>query len=118
MGSPPPNAPTSPDPGGAGTSGLSVGRPTAPGPPRAALVWAALAIVYVVWGSTYLAIRINVETLPPLLSAGARFGAAGLVLGLVLLIRRGPRRLRVNRRQLASAALVGVLLLAGGNGLV
>jgi drug/metabolite transporter (DMT)-like permease len=77
-----------------------------------------LAIVYVVWGSTYLAIRINVETLPPLLSAGARFGAAGLVLGVVLLIRRGPRGLRVNRRQLASAALVGVLLLAGGNGLV
>lgn len=75
-------------------------------------------MVYLLWGSTYLAIRIAVETLPPLLSAALRFAVAGLVLAVVLRLRRGPGALRVDRRQLGSAALVGVLLLAGGNGLV
>jgi drug/metabolite transporter (DMT)-like permease len=45
-----------------------------------ARVWAALAAVYVVWGSTYLAIRVTVRTLPPLLSASARFLIAGALL--------------------------------------
>ncbi|WP_232290178.1 EamA family transporter [Micromonospora sp. ATCC 39149] len=85
---------------------------------RAALVWTALAIVYVLWGSTYLGIRVAVESLPALASAGLRFGAAAVVLALVLRVRRGAGALRVDRRQLGSAALVGVLLLAGGNGLV
>ncbi len=75
-------------------------------------------MVYLLWGSTYLAIRIAVESLPPLTSAAMRFAAAGLVLAAVLRLRRGPGALRVDRRQLGSAALVGVLLLAGGNGLV
>ncbi|MGC4769791.1 EamA family transporter [Micromonospora sp. DT44] len=82
------------------------------------LVWTALIVVYLLWGSTYLAIRITVETLPPLLSATMRFAVAGLVLAVVLRLRRGPGALRVRPRQLGSAALVGVLLLAGGNGLV
>src|SRR5918996_822979 len=43
------------------------------------LVWVALWIVYIVWGSTYLAIRVTVETLPPLTSAGVRFLVAGAV---------------------------------------
>ncbi|MFJ6573861.1 EamA family transporter [Streptomyces sp. NPDC091292] len=81
-------------------------------------IWGALAIVYVVWGSTYLAIRIAVETLPPFLSAGARFLVAGLVLAGLVAWRRGPSTLRVTRAQLGSAALVGVLLLLGGNGMV
>ncbi len=81
-------------------------------------VWLALAVVYVVWGSTYLAIRIAVETMPSFLSAAARFLTAGLLLVGYLLVRQGPAGLKVSRRQLASAALVGVLLLTGGNGLV
>ncbi|WP_228987069.1 MULTISPECIES: EamA family transporter [unclassified Micromonospora] len=85
---------------------------------RPALIWAALAVVYVLWGSTYLAIRVAVESLPALASAGLRFGAAAAVLALFLRVRRGAGALRVDRRQLGSAALVGVLLLAGGNGLV
>jgi drug/metabolite transporter (DMT)-like permease len=85
---------------------------------RPALVWLALLIVYVVWGSTYLAIRVTVETLPPLLSAAARFAAAAVVLAVELRLRRGRRALAVTGRQAAAAALVGVLLLAGGNGLV
>ena len=43
-------------------------------------VWAALLIVYVVWGSTYLAIRVVVETMPPFVARGIRFGTAGFVL--------------------------------------
>ncbi|MEU7568967.1 EamA family transporter [Streptomyces fradiae] len=81
-------------------------------------VWAALGIVYLVWGSTYLGIRIAVETMPPFLSAGARFVVAGLLLAALLAWRHGPGVLRVTRAQLASAAVVGVLLLVGGNGLV
>ncbi|SIN27247.1 EamA family transporter [Micromonospora cremea] len=82
------------------------------------LIWTALIVVYLLWGSTYLGIRIAVETLPPLTSAALRFAVAGAVLAAVLRLRRGPGALRVERRQLGSAALVGVLLLAGGNGLV
>jgi len=74
--------------------------------------------VYLVWGSTYLAIAIAVQTLPPLLSAGARFLLAGALLGAWLLARHGRAALRIDRGQLGGAALVGMLLLAGGNGLV
>jgi len=89
-------------------------RPPAP----AGLLWTALAIVYVVWGSTYLAIRITVESLPPFLSAGLRFSIAGLLLAAIIAVRRGPNALRVSRRELAAAGLVGLLLLGGGNGMV
>ncbi|MFK0191015.1 EamA family transporter [Kitasatospora sp. NPDC090308] len=83
-----------------------------------AAVWAALGIVYVVWGSTYLAIRVVVETMPPLLSGALRFGAAALLLGAGLAVRQGWRALRVTWPQFGSAFLVGALLLVGGNGLV
>ncbi len=73
--------------------------------------WLGLAVVYVVWGSTYLGIAVMVETVPPLLGSGARFFLAGLVFALW-------RGVRVTRSELAGCALVGVLLLLGGNGLV
>jgi drug/metabolite transporter (DMT)-like permease len=79
-------------------------------------VWAALLIVYVVWGSTYLGIKIAVETMPPLLAAGSRFLTAGLLLAAILAIR--GKSLRVTRRELASAAVVGLFLLTLGVGLV
>ena len=79
-------------------------------------VWSALGIVYVIWGSTYLAIRVVVEDLPPLLGASARFVIAGVVM-LAVLAARG-RDVRVSRGGLLAAGTVGVLLLAGGNGLV
>ncbi|MGW5667529.1 EamA family transporter [Micromonospora sp. NPDC003776] len=87
-------------------------------PARPALIWTGLILVYVLWGSTYLGIRVAVESLPPLTSAAMRFAAAAVVLALVLRLRRGRGALRVDRWQLGSAALIGVLLLAGGNGLV
>lgn len=79
-------------------------------------VWLALGIVYVVWGSTYLAIAIAVETLPPLLWAGLRFALAGVLLAGWLALRGVD--LRISRRELAGAAAVGILLLAVANGLV
>ncbi|OUC95338.1 EamA family transporter [Streptosporangium minutum] len=85
---------------------------------RSLLVWGALAIVYVVWGSTYLAIRITIETVPPLLSGAMRFSTAALVLGAALLLLRGWRVFRMTWKELGGAALVGVLLLNAGNGLV
>jgi drug/metabolite transporter (DMT)-like permease len=78
-------------------------------------IWSALGAVYVIWGSTYLAIAIAVQTLPPLFSAGLRFCLAGLILVGVVAIRRG---VRVGREQLRSAATVGLLLIVGGNGFV
>lgn len=78
-------------------------------------MWIALLAVYLVWGSTYLVIRFTVETLPPFLSAGLRF----LVSGAILLVwRRAAVDALPTRRQWRSAAIVGILLLLGGNGLV
>ncbi len=78
----------------------------------------ALAIVYVVWGSTYLAIKYTVADLPPFLAMGCRFLLAGTLLLLVVLATRGRTALRATRGQLATAAACGLLLLVGGNGLV
>jgi drug/metabolite transporter (DMT)-like permease len=82
------------------------------------LVWAALWVVYIVWGSTYLAIRIYVRTLPPLLTAGSRFLLAGALMWLWLLARHGWAHVRVGKREVAASALVSSALLFGGNGLV
>jgi drug/metabolite transporter (DMT)-like permease len=82
------------------------------------LVWLALGALYVIWGSTYLGIRVVVRYLPAFGSASLRFGAAGAALALIIAAVRGPRSLRISGRQLASTVLVGTLLIAGGNGLV
>jgi drug/metabolite transporter (DMT)-like permease len=81
-----------------------------------ARVWGALAIVYVVWGSTYLAIRVVVRSMPPFAAMGARFLIAGALMALLVRWRGGRGALAVPRRGFASAALVGVLLLVAGNG--
>jgi drug/metabolite transporter (DMT)-like permease len=78
----------------------------------------ALAIVYVVWGSTYLAIRVMVETMPPLLASGARFAAAGAIFWIALRLSGGSGRVRVTWREVAGAGAIGSLLVFGGNGLV
>ena len=81
-------------------------------------LWAALTTVYLVWGSTYLAIRVMVETVPPLLGSGVRFLLAGSLFAAFLAVRRGREALRVSRGELAACAAVGTALLLGGNGLV
>jgi drug/metabolite transporter (DMT)-like permease len=82
------------------------------------LIWVALWTVYLVWGSTYLAIRVMVRTLPPLLSGGLRFILAGVILLGVLAFRRGTSAVAIGRRELVSCTIVGTALLLGGNGLV
>jgi drug/metabolite transporter (DMT)-like permease len=81
-------------------------------------VWAALGAIYLIWGSTYLAIRLMVETVPPALGAGVRFVLAGAIMMVVLIARRGVGALQVGRAQLLWCVAVGTLLAAGGNGLV
>jgi drug/metabolite transporter (DMT)-like permease len=87
-------------------------------PASSVAVWSALSIVYVVWGSTYLAIAVAVETMPPLTSLGTRFLAASAVLGLALVLRRGPRALAVPWPELRGAVIVGALLLGVGIGVL
>jgi drug/metabolite transporter (DMT)-like permease len=72
-----------------------------------------LGVLYVVWGSTYLAIRFAVETIPPFLMAGSRFLLAGALLYLWARFRGAPRPLGVHWR---IAVFVGALLMLGGNG--
>ncbi len=81
------------------------------------LAWLALITVYIAWGSTYVAIRLVDETVPPLIGAAIRFVCAGAVMCAFIGWRRRSFP-RVSLRELGSVALVGVLLLAGGNGLV
>jgi drug/metabolite transporter (DMT)-like permease len=78
-----------------------------------ARIWAALIAVYIVWGSTYLAIRFAVETMPPFLMAATRFLIAGSIL---FAWRRMAGDAPPTRRQWKSAAIIGLLLLLGGNG--
>lgn len=94
----------------------------APSLPRApaavGLVAVALVIVYIVWGSTYLGIRVVVEEAPPLIGMGSRYLVAAILLGLLLSLRGGFRRLRVTRQELLGSATLGLLLPVLGNGLV
>jgi drug/metabolite transporter (DMT)-like permease len=78
--------------------------------PRA---WAALIAVYIVWGSTYLAIRFTIETIPPFISAGIRFLVSGAILFAWRRLSGDPAPKKVEWR---SASIVGLLLLLGGNG--
>ena len=84
--------------------------------PQRWLVLAAFAIVYFVWGSTYLAILFAIETLPPFSMAAARFLVAGGV--LYLFARRFGGAAAPTRAEWRTTAIVGVLLLVFGNGLV
>jgi drug/metabolite transporter (DMT)-like permease len=75
----------------------------------------AFAAIYIIWGTTYLAIRVAVETIPPFLMAGVRFLIAGFFAFLFLRARGVPLPTRLQWR---SAAIVGAFMLLGGNGLV
>ena len=83
-------------------------------PSRTSLL-VAFAAIYLIWGSTYLGIRLAVEAMPPFLLAGARFIIAGALLFAFLMLRGAPwptaQQWRIN-------AIIGTILLVGGNGLV
>ena len=80
-------------------------------------VWLALAIVYVVWGSTYLGIDLAVRTIPPFLMAAVRFLIAGGLL-YAWAVRRGDRSDKPSARQWLSAFLIAAPMLAVGNAAV
>lgn len=78
-------------------------------------IWIALLALYIVWGSTYLAIRFAVETIPPFMHASIRFLISGAIL---FLWRRAAGDAMPTVGNWKSTAIVGTLLLLGGNGLV
>jgi len=75
----------------------------------------SFAAIYLIWGSTYLAIRMGVETIPPFMLAGLRFLAAGMGFYALMRFRGTPRP---TRTQWKSAAIIGAMLAGGGTGLV
>lgn len=78
-------------------------------------IWVALLLLYIVWGSTYLGIKVAIETIPPFLHGAVRF----LVSGVILLVwQKAAGQAMPTRKQWVSAGIIGTLLLAGGNGLV
>lgn len=77
---------------------------------RGARFWLALWGVYLIWGSTYLGIGLAGETIPPIFAAGVRFLVAGSIMAGLVLLASGRAPFRLPRRELASAALVGVVL--------
>ena len=78
--------------------------------PTNSKIWGALWVVYIVWGSTYLAIEYSIRSMPPLLAMGFRFLAASSLLGIVLVIKFGPKFFQVSPRQILALALLGALL--------
>jgi drug/metabolite transporter (DMT)-like permease len=76
-------------------------------------IWSALIAVYLIWGSTYLAIRYAVETIPPFLMAAVRFIVSGGFLYVLRRLRGDPQPERMEWR---NAAIIGIFLLLGGNG--
>ena len=91
-------------------AGLTV----APALRRRLLLLLAFGAVYLFWGSTYLAIRVGVQTIPPALMVGLRFLVAGLL--LLPVARALGQPLTVSARDLRALFLIGLLLLVGGNG--
>ena len=96
------------------------------GAPARALVLAAFAAIYLVWGSTYLAIKYAIATVPPFFMTGARFLLAGSVLFIWSTFRakrdpneaQPPRPGSLTRRRWRDAFIVGALLIVGGTALV
>jgi drug/metabolite transporter (DMT)-like permease len=83
-------------------------------PSRASII-SAFAAIYLIWGSTFLGIRVAVETFPPFIMAGLRFAVAGIIL-LIFLLLRGEKWPRP--KQWGDQAVSGIFLLLGGNAVV
>lgn len=75
-----------------------------------------LATLYLCWGSSFLAIELMVEGIPPLLGAGIRFTLAGILLGLAVIPRRGWRQVIPRRHELGTVVGLSILLITIGNG--
>ena len=86
--------------------------------PSSLALWANMAVIYVIWGSTYFGIAVAIQTIPPFLMASLRFVIAGAILLAFDLLRHPEARRWPTRRQLIDSAIVGGLLLGIGNGFV
>ena len=86
--------------------------------PSSLALWANMAVIYVIWGSTYFGIAVAIQTIPPFLMASLRFVIAGVILLAFDLVRHPEARRWPTRRQLIDSAIVGGLLLGIGNGFV
>ena len=78
-------------------------------------IWLALLALYIVWGSTYFGIKVAIETIPPFFHAAIRFFISGLIL---IIWQRAAGNELPTHKQWISTAIIGILLLLGGNGLV
>jgi drug/metabolite transporter (DMT)-like permease len=81
--------------------------------PSSFAIWSAMTSVYIIWGSTFLAIRFAIETIPPFLMAAIRFLIAG---GTLYVIRRSRGDAAPSRGEWRATGIIGILLLVGGNG--
>ncbi len=98
---------------------MPTGEPTpTPTPAPGGPIWLGMLVLYAVWGSTYLGIAIAVDTIPPFLMGASRFLLAGAILLAWSIAREGRSFVVPNRREWRDSAIVGALLLGGGNGLV
>src|SRR3979409_1594340 len=77
-------------------------------------LWGSFAVIYLIWGSSFLGIKVAVETLPPLFTAAVRF----LISGAILLLATSQIRPRPTARHWANAAIVGALFFLVNHGLV
>ena len=83
-----------------------------------ALVWLAILILYVVWGSTYLGIRIAIESIPPFVMASTRFLIAGVVMLAAVVVVRRRSLVLPSMVEMRDCFIVGALLMGGGMGAV
>ena len=81
-------------------------------------VWVGILVLYVVWGSTYLGMKVAMDTMPVFVMGVFRFVPAGLILSFLVIAWNRGRIARPNRVQLRDASIVGTMLLVGGTGLV
>lgn len=86
--------------------------------PSALALWTNMAVIYVIWGSTYFGIALAIRTIPPFMMATTRFAIAGAILVAFDLLRHREARRWPTKRQLRDSAIVGGLLLGIGNGFV
>lgn len=81
-----------------------------------ALSWIALVTVWFLWGSTFLAIRVAVQSIPPFFMVGTRYAVAGALLSAIVWISQGRRRSKITWPELRTVLVSAVLLLVVGNG--
>lgn len=85
---------------------------------QALLVGVGMLVVYLLWGSVYVAVRVVVEDAPPLVSIGLRYIVAGVLLAAVTMVRRGPRGFALNRRTAVGCLFLAMMLPVLTNGVV